>query len=253
MNKDNILFGIVGLLAGLIIGFMFANSVNQKAVVVAPSAEIRSNSNMPPDHPAIPPGTAMPGGAPGGGGKGVITPAIQVAIDKAKAAPDDFDTQLSAAEATYQIELFDEAINFLKAANKIRPDDREVVVHLGNANFDAEHYEEAEKWYAAALAKKGDDVNVRTDYGLTFVFRAQPNYDRAIEEFTKSLALDPGHVQTLQNLTVAYTKKGDAAKANATLAKLEGIDPKNTALAKLKSDIAAMGSKPAAAAPEKKK
>ncbi|CAN5588640.1 hypothetical protein BH10ACI3_BH10ACI3_18730 [soil metagenome] len=251
MNKDNILFGIVGLLAGLIIGFMFANSVNQKAVVVSPSADIKSNSNMPPDHPPIPPGSTMPG--PAGGEKGVITPAAQAAIDKAKAAPDDFDAQLSAAEATYQIELFDEAINYLKAANKIRPDDREVVVHLGNANFDAEHYEEAEKWYAAALAKKGDDVNVRTDYGLTFVFRAQPNYDRAIEEFTKSLALDPGHVQTLQNLTVAYTKKGDAAKANATLAKLEGIDPKNTALTKLKSDIAAMGSKPAAAAPANKK
>ena len=30
MNKENTLFGIVGLLLGLIIGFMFANNVNQK-------------------------------------------------------------------------------------------------------------------------------------------------------------------------------------------------------------------------------
>ena len=31
MNKENILFGVVGLLAGLIIGFMFTNSINKGA------------------------------------------------------------------------------------------------------------------------------------------------------------------------------------------------------------------------------
>ena len=103
-------------------------------------------------------------------------------------------------------------------------------MHLGNANFDGDHYDEAEKWYAQALAKKPDDVDVRTDYGLTFVFRDPPNYDRAIQEFTKSLEADPNHPQTLQNLTVAYTKKGDAAKASATLARLEAADPKNEAV-----------------------
>jgi tetratricopeptide (TPR) repeat protein len=128
----------------------------------------------------------------------------------------------------------------LKAANKLKPDDREVIVHLGNANFDAEHYDEAEKWYTAALAKKADDVDVRTDLGLTFVFRDPPNYDRAIQEFNKSLETDPSHIQTLQNLTVAYTKKGDAAKASATLTKLEAADPQNKAISKLKEDIQKM-------------
>jgi tetratricopeptide (TPR) repeat protein len=236
MNKENILFGVVGLLAGLIIGFMFANSVNQGGAATAMTAKL--NSNMPPDHPAVPPGTTMPGGAPGAMG-----PEVQAAIEKAKAAPDDFDAQVKAAEVYYQIERFDDAITYLKAANKIKPDDREVVVHLGNANFDGGHYEEAEKWYTAALAKKADDVNVRTDMGLTFVFRNPPNYDRAIQEFNQSLQLDPNHIQTLQNLTVAYTKKGDSAKASATLAKLEGVDPKNSALIKLKEDISKMGSK----------
>ena len=91
--------------------------------------------------------------------------------------------------------------------------------------------------------KKADDINVRTDLGLTFMFREPPNYDRAIEEFNRSLEIDPNHVQTLQNLTVAFTKKGDTAKANATLARLEGLDPKNTSLAKLKDDITKIGSK----------
>ena len=151
MNKENILFGIVGLLAGLMIGFMFANSINKNGAVAA-APEIISNSNMPPGHPDI--GTTGGSTAPGGG----MQPEVQAAIEKAKQSPNDFDAQIAAAEAYYQIEKFDEAINYLKAANKLKPDDREVMVHLGNANFDAEHYDEAEKWYTAALAKKADDV-----------------------------------------------------------------------------------------------
>ena len=234
MNKENILFGTVGLLAGLIIGFMVANSINQNAVVPVAAADpaITSNSNLPPGHPDI--------GASKGGAPGVMQPEVQAVIDKAKQSPDDFDAQEKAAEAYYQIDKFDEAINYLKAANKLKPDDREVIVHLGNANFDADHYDEAEKWYTEALAKKADDVDVRTDLGLTFVLREPPNYDRAIQEFNKSLETDPAHVQTLQNLTVAYTKKGDAAKASATLAKLEAADPQNKQLAKLKEDIQKM-------------
>ena len=239
MNKDNILFGVVGLLAGMIIGFMFANSINKQAAVLPAVADMKANSNMPPGHPEIPPGATVPGSA----APGVMQPEIQAAIEKAKQSPNDFDSQLKAAEAYYQIEKFDEAISYLKKANQIKPDDREVVVHLGNANFDANHYDEAEKWYTAALAKKPDDVNVRTDLGLTFVFREPPNYDRAIQEFSKSLEADPNHIQTLQNLTVAYTKKGDAAKARTTLAKLQSIDAGNAVVAKLKEDIQVLESK----------
>lgn len=235
MNKENTLFGVAGLLAGLIIGFMFANSVNQKAAMITPVTEtagIKSNSNIPPGHPDIGSGADPQGG---------MQPEVTAAIEKAKASPNDPEAQLKAAEAYYQVRSFDEAVKYLLAANKLKPDDREVIVHLGNANFDGDHYEEAEKWYLAALAKKADDVNVRTDLGLTFVFRSPPNYDRAIAEFNKSLEIDPEHIQTLQNLTVAFTKKGDAAKANSTLARLETIDPKNAAIAKLKTDIQAIG------------
>ena len=85
--------------------------------------------------------------------------------------------------------------------------------------------------------------NVRTDLGLIFVFREPPNYDRAIQEFSKSLETDPNHIQTLQNLTVAYTKKGDAVKAKATLTKLQNVDTGNTAIAKLKEDIQTLENK----------
>ena len=229
MNKENILFGVIGLLAGLIIGFMFANAVNQKGAVPVAGAMMQ-NANMPAGHPEVP-------------GTGGMQPEIQAAIDQARKEPDNFDAQLKAAEVYYQIQRFDGAIEFLKRANQLKPDSREVIVHLGNANFDSAKYEEAEKWYTTALDKKADDVDVRTDLGLTFVFRDKPNYDRAIQEFQRSLELDPNHPQTLQNLTVAYTKKGDAAKANATLSKFESLDSTNESIAKLRDDIRKIGTK----------
>lgn len=234
MNKDKILFGVMGLLIGLIVGFMFANSINKNGTIVAAPTEIKTNSNLPPGHPDI-------GSSNKTGGTSTAQPEIQAAIEKAKKSPSDVEAQIAAAEAYSHIEKFDEAIKYLQAANKLKPDDREVTVHLGNANFDAERYNEAEKWYMSALAKKADDINVRTDLGLTFVFREPPNYDRAIQEFNRALEIDPNHIQSLQNITVAYTKKGDAAKATAALAKLEIADPANKSIAKLREDIKNIG------------
>lgn len=233
MKKENIIFGVAGLAIGLFIGFWFANSVNQTGA--APRSAASSNSNIPAGHPDI---AQMPESASGG-----MQPAVQETIDAAKASPTDFDAQMKAAVVYFQIGRFDDAINYLKIANKLRPDDYEAMVALGNAHFDAEKYDDAEKWYTAALAKKSDDVSVRTDLGLIFVFRDPPNYDRAIQEFIRSLAIDPNHIQTLQNLTVAYTKKNDAAKANATLAKLESVDAKNVAIKQLRDGINAIGAK----------
>ena len=228
MNKENTLFTIVGLLLGLIVGFMFANSVNQsQGAVNQVSSSMKQNSNMPPGHPEVN-GSTSPE---------VSEADIQAAVEKAKAQPDDIDAQLKAAEVYYQSERYAEAIEYLKRANQIKPDNYEVIVHLGNANFDAGKYEEAEKWYTSALAKKADDVNVRTDLGLTFIFRTPPDYDRAVTEFQRSLETDPNHIQTLQNMTVAYTKKGDAAKAKSTLARLETVDSTNLAITKLREEI----------------
>jgi len=230
MNKENILFGIVGLLAGVIIGFVFANSVNQQGMTVATtSTTAASNTSLPPGHPDIQNGQNQQQSGP--------VPEVQVAIDQARREPDNFNAQMKAAELYNQIQRFDGAIEFLTRANQLKPNDYDVIVQLGNSNFDSDKYTEAEKWYTRALTMKADDINVRTDLGLTFIFRDPPNYDRAILEFNRSLQLDPDHIQTLQNLTVAYTKKGDAERAKSTLARLQQVDPSNSAISKLQEDI----------------
>lgn len=228
INKENILFCIVGLLGGVIIGFMFANSMNQKAMLQAGQAN-QQMAGFPSGHPNI------------GDTQGGSIPEVQAAIDTARAEPQNFDAQIKAAEMYYQIQRFDGAVEFLEQARKIKPDDYNTIVNLANAYFDSNKYEEAEKTYQLAIEKKPDDINVRTDLGLTYVFRPNPDYDKAIKEFNGALEKNPNHIQALQNLTVAYTKKGDAANATATLTRLKTADATNSAIAKLQSDIEKIG------------
>lgn len=223
MTKENTLFIIVGLLLGFMVGFFFANSVNQGAVAGA-APGMPASAAMPSGHPAVP-------------GAGNSIPEVQAAIDKAKQNPDDFDAQMKAAELYYQIQRFDSAAEYLKRANELQPENYDVLVNLGNAYFDSGKYEEAEKTYTSALTKKPDDVDARTDMGLTFIFREKPDFDRAVQEFKRVLEIKPDHIQGLQNLTVAYTKKADGANATATLARLEQIDPSNNAITKLREEV----------------
>ncbi len=227
MNKDNLLFGIIGILLGLIIGFFFANSVIQRGL---PARGVSSSqAELPADHPAIP----MNGAADKGG----MQPSVKAAIERADKEPDNLDAQMQVAQMYSQIQQFDQAILYLTRANKIQPDNYEVIVALGNSNFDSQNYDAAEKWYSAALAKKPDDVDVLTDHGLTYMFRAQPDYDRAISEFQKAMQIDPKHEQTLQDLVVAYTEKHDAKQAQAMLDKLVEVNPQNAAIPELRKKI----------------
>jgi tetratricopeptide (TPR) repeat protein len=219
MNKENILFGVIGLLAGLIIGFLVTNSYNRSVLTtqVAPASP-----NMMGQQPASPqnPNGMMPG--------------VAEAIEKADKNPDDFDSQVKAGDMFGRIKNFDKAIAYFEKANKLKPDDYQVIVSLGNLNFDAEKLEKAAEWYEKAMAKNSNDVNVRTDYGLTFFLRQPKDIDRAIKEYKTSLSIDPNHELTLQNLAVAYSEKKDAEGLKDTLAKLEKVNPKNQIIQKLK-------------------
>lgn len=237
MTKDNVLFTIIGLLLGVIVGFMFANTVNQRGyerrATLAGAAQPQqagAGSNLPADHPELPSNAVAEQG-------GRIPPEIQTTIQRAKDQPSNFEAQMAAGELYYRIKRFDEAIEYFTRASQLRPDNYDVLVNLGNVNFDAEKFDAAEKAYTAALVKKPNDVNVRTDLGLTFVYRKPENYDRAIAEFRRSLEVNPKHEQTLQNITFALVQKQELAEAQKMLERLTEVNPRNTALAGLQAQI----------------
>jgi tetratricopeptide (TPR) repeat protein len=148
MSRENILFGIIGILLGFIVGFMFASSMSQKMQTASTVSQ-----GLPSDHPPV-------DGQNAGGNPDTVRAQVTADIEKARNEPKNFDAQVKAAELFYRIGRFDQAIEFLLKANQLKPTDYNTVVTLAIVNLDAKHYEPAEKWYRAALKMKQDDVVV---------------------------------------------------------------------------------------------
>ncbi len=230
MSRDNILFTLVGVGFGLFFGFLFVTYANQRTVQARPAAgaPIAASSDTT---------TTDAQTSINHGEQPQLQAALQSASQRARENPQDYDAQLEAGQVSSQTQRFDDAQDFFLKANQLRPGEIAPVIDLGNVNYDAGRFEAAEKWYTAALVKEPDNINVRTDLGLTFLLRQAHDYDRAIAEFRRSLERDPRHEQSLQNLVVALTRKGDKTEARATLKRLQAVNPSNPAIAQLQADL----------------
>src|SRR2546426_1786708 len=155
MTRDNLLFSIIGLVLGFICGFMFASTLSQRSQT-APTT-VAGSANMPADHPPV-------AGDSGGGDPQQVFAQVQAAMKQAREQPENFDAQVTAAKLEYQVQRFDQAVEYLLKANQLRPNDFGVLAMLGEANMEAWHFDAAEEWYKAALVKKPDDVPVLDGY-----------------------------------------------------------------------------------------
>src|SRR5258706_3242913 len=194
MTRNNLLFAIIGILIGFIIGFRLANAILKREAAQRAAPQTAQQSQLPPNHPPV-------SGDQNTDPQQTFTQ-VQEAMKKAREHPDDFDAQLQAAQLEYQIQRFDQAIEYLLVANKLKPNDFNVLGMLGAANLDGGHFDAAEKWYRAALAKKPDDLAV------------------------------------LDGLCAALLSKGDAKGAEEAINKLAKIDPTNQDLKQFKDKLA---------------
>ena len=195
MSRENILFAIIGVLLGFIVGFIFASSMSQKAAMPAVAG---SAQGLPADHPPV-------GGAQGAAPNPQAMQAqVQASIEKARNEPENFEAQIQAADLYYQIQRYDQALEYLLKANQLKPTDYRTVVLLGMVNLDATHYDQAEKWYRAALKMKQDDVMV------------------------------------LAGLAATTLQKGDAKAAEVAIAQLEKVDPNSEDLPQFRDKLATL-------------
>ena len=196
MTRDNLLFAIIGILFGFIVGFMFASNMSQRAMQ-QPSA-VSGTETLPADHPPVQSGNNQD--------PQQVFAQVQQSMAKARSEPQNFDAQVDAARLEYQIQRYDQAVEFLLKANQLKPENYEVVVMLGAANLEGGHYDMAEKWYKIALGKKPDDVSV------------------------------------LASVAYMNLQKGDAKEAEKSIANLEKVDPTNADLAQFKQRLSTMKS-----------
>jgi len=227
MKREKTLIAIIGLLAGVIAGYVGTNYLNaaQTTAKTGTAASAVPAGELPANHPPMGEGS---GGEDGG---------AMAVIEKARKDPEDFDAQIQAASLFKQINRNDGALEFLTAAQKLKPNDFDLLVNLGNTTFDLKQYETAEQWYGKALKIKPDDVAVRMDLGLTWFLREPKDIDRAITEYRKALSIDPNHEKTLQNMIAALIEKGDKNGARPYLAQLEKVNPSNQAIMQFKDMI----------------
>lgn len=233
MNKENILYAIIGLLAGVMLGYIGTNSLNRSVPVPTAPGGGQGSAQMPADHPPVANGDAQP--AQSSGAQADVT----ATLEQARREPNNFEAQMKAGDLFYQIRRYDQALEHYTRAHQIRPKDFTALASLGNANFDRAQYEEAARWYEQALALRPEDVNVRTDLGLTYYLRMPRDLDRAIAVYRDSLQRDPRHEQTLQNLVTALIDKGDWAAAADYLKRLEAVNPNNQAIAQFRTRLGA--------------
>jgi tetratricopeptide (TPR) repeat protein len=195
MSRENILFAIIGLLLGFIVGFMFASSMAQKNAMQPATA-----GALPADHPPVG-GQAQGQNAPN---PQAMQAQVQATIEKARNEPQNFDAQIQAADLYYQIQRYDQALEYLLKANTLKPTDYKAVVLLGMVNLDAQHFDQAEKWYRAAMKMKSDDVMV------------------------------------LAGLAATTLQKGDAKAAEDAIAQLEKVDPNSEDLPQFRTKLASL-------------
>jgi tetratricopeptide (TPR) repeat protein len=200
MSRDNLLFVIIGILLGFIAGFMLASGWSQRdAATRAASTTVQQGQNLPPNHPPV-------GGDQSSDGGQQMLAQVQEAMKQAREHPEDFDAQVTAAQLEYKIQRYDQAIEYLLIANKLKPADQDVLFMLAVANLDAGRYDTATQWYKAALLKKPNDIPLLDGY------------------------------------CAALLGKGDAKGAEDAINKLAKVDPTNQDLPQFRDKLAELKS-----------
>jgi len=185
MTRDNFLFAIIGVLLGFIVGFMLHGLISEReAVTRTGAAPGQQGQNMPPNHPPVGSDQNQSGGDPQ-----AVFAQVQEAMKQARAQPNNFEAQVTAAKLEYQIQRYDDAVKFLLVANQIKPDNYETLAMLGEANMDGGHFDAAEKWYRAALVKKPDDLPALD--GFCAVLLSEGKAKEAEDAINRLEKLDP--------------------------------------------------------------
>ena len=174
MTKTNLVFGMIGVIAGIIIGVFIGNAtVGPKQVVVAPAPQgapmaqpqqqVQQQQQLPEGHPPI-------------------------------------------NQAELQTELAQNQAILMKD-----PENQAALVNAANLSYDLKVYPQAISYYEKALIKDPKNMNLITDLGTSYFYSKQP--EKAIEMYNRSLAIDSKHLQSLMNMGVVKMSIGDHAGA----------------------------------------
>lgn len=234
MNTKIIAAAVIGIVAGFAAGFLIANSLNRSELEAsqAEAAQLKRSS--------APPGSRAEN-------MELSDDEIRAKIAEADQNADNFQYQKTLGLALYtyaamkqDARLLEDVARLLERAHSLNPDDYDVLVSFGNISFDLGQIkkdeslnEKARELYRSALAKNGMDANVKTSLGVSFLASRSPEPQKAIEELSAAVKIDPKNDKALRYLAQAYADVGDKGNASKYLQELKKIDPDNPAIAEI--------------------
>lgn len=198
MTKDNLVFGFGGMVIGLVLGVLVANSTGSRSVTGSNPHQNLNASSAPAQTSATQ--QELPEGHP---------PIDEATIKK-------------------QIADYEQLI-------RNDPENVQALVALGNLNYDLKNFQEATNWYEKALQKNPNDINILTDLGTSYFSLDQT--DKAMEYYNKSLSIDPDHFQTLVNVGIARMSLGDRKGAAEAWEKVVRLHPEHPEVPMLKQAL----------------
>jgi tetratricopeptide (TPR) repeat protein len=246
MSK-NILLCVIGLTLGFGAGFFLANKITP-GVAPAPAAQMadaptdsapplapdQAGAPLPPGHPDINSAAAANSDP---NGVAASNADAQAAMEAADLKQTDFDLQMNAAVTFYKLKAFDKATLYLQRALDLKPRDFDALSAMGNTKYDVGDFVAAAGFYERALAVQPQNTDVQTDLGNTYFQRQPPDFRRAIEEYRKTLKIDPRHEKALQNIAAAALRLGDKTIAREAIEQLAAVNPNNQYLEGLRSNL----------------
>lgn len=237
--SNGVLFCLIGLLAGLAIGFVLANSYSRS--YFSPVASQISNSS-PPSNSTV--STANE--------NDLSEEEIRRAFQNADARAADGALQLQIGMALYEYAksrqdaaYLPELERILKRAEKHDADNVEVLMALGEIAFvrgqetkQSDFYFVAQSYFQKTLKLQPDKVNARVNLAATYLFAAEPQPALAIAHLEKSLALEPRNELVIIYLINALILENRLEDATRQIESLQITNPANPVLPDLRAQVA---------------
>lgn len=199
MNRDNLLFLVIGVLVGFITGYL----LEEQMAEIQPPLRVHGATEATgvPSTAGMPPGAGPGAAAPGGGGG----PAVA-------------------------------AVRQLQERVNQNPDDADAVLGLANANFDISNWSRAVELYERYLELKPGDADVLSDLGICY--RAQGDFASAMASFDKAIAIQPDHwLARFNKAIVLGIDQGDLDAAGKVVAEMREMRPDAPDLKRLEAEL----------------
>jgi TolA-binding protein len=199
LNKDNLLYVLVGILIGFVSGYLLFEAMALR---------------QPPRFAAgqVPPGAAPPAGGMGQGGPG--GPAGNPAAGGGPAMAE---------------------IQQLRARVEQNPNDAEAVIQLAYMNFQIQDWLRAQQLFEQYLKLQPDDPNATTDLGISYLQTNQ--FEKAVEVFRQARRIAPDHWQAYFNEVIGLASSGRMDEAAQVMAQLQKMQPDNPDVQRLGAEL----------------